>query len=162
MNAFSTFAIPPEINNTYLTLIPNTPHPEYVTKYRPIGLCNTIYKIITKIIVHRIHPLLSKIINLTQSSFIPGRCAADNAILVQEVIHSFKYQKGKTGNMLLKIDLEKAFDRLEWSFLHFFLHQLNFPPPLIKLIMSCVTTSFISILIYGKPSPYFQPTRGTR
>lgn len=57
-----------------------------------------------------------------QSSFIPDRRMIDNAIIVQEAMHSFRWQKGKIGNMLLKIDLEKAFDRLEWSLIHYSLH----------------------------------------
>lgn len=62
--------------------------------------------------------------------------------------------------MMLKIDLKKTFDRLEWSFIRYSLASLNFPPKLISLIMSCVTTSSVSILINGKPSKYFHPSRG--
>lgn len=64
--------------------------------------------------------------------------------------------------MLLKLDLEKAFDRLEWSFIRRTLLYFNISPPLVSLIMSCVTTSSISILINGTRTPYFTPTRGIR
>lgn len=70
--------------------------------------------------------------------------------------------KGNNVNMLLKLDLEKAFDKLEWSFIHYSLSSLNFPPTFINLIMSCITTSNISVLINGNPTEYFQPTRGIR
>lgn len=65
-------------------------------------------------------------------------------------------------NMMIKIDLEEAFDRLEWSFIRLSLQHLRFPLALINLIMSCVTTSSISILINGTPIPFFQPSRGIR
>lgn len=64
--------------------------------------------------------------------------------------------------MMIKIDLEKAFDHHEWSFIRYCLQRLNFSSQIIQLIMSCVTTSFITILVNGKPTPFFQPTRGLR
>lgn len=108
-----------------------------------------------KIITNCIRPYLSTIISPTQSTFIPGRRAIDNTIIVQEAVHSFRRKKGKIGNMLFQIDLEKAFDRLEWSFIHYSLHQLNFPPYLIKLIMSYVSTSSSSMLVNGKSTQFF-------
>lgn len=111
--AFNTSTIPKIIKSTFVTLIPKVPRLENINQYRPINLRNTIYKIITKIIVHRMRHLLPNLINPTQSSFIPGHRAVINAIFVQELIHSFHRQKGQTENMMIKIDLEKAFDRLE-------------------------------------------------
>lgn len=70
--------------------------------------------------------------------------------------------KGNNFNMLLKLDLEKVFDKLEWPFIHYSLSSHNFPPTFINLIMSCITTSNISVLISRNPTEYFQPTRGIR
>lgn len=162
MEAFQTNSIPPKINKTYICLVLKIKNPEQITHYRPISLCNTIYKVITKIIVNKIRPYLDKIISPNQCSFISGRRAVDNAIIVQEAIHFFKKTKGSFGKMLLKIDLEKTFDRLEWSFIQQSLHILNFPTNLINLIMSCVSSSSISILINEKPTNYFLPSRGIR
>lgn len=83
---FSTHAISSEINTTYICLIPKNNHVASVIQYRPISLCNTIYKVITKIIVNRLMPLIPKIISPTQTSFQQNRRAADNAIIVQEII----------------------------------------------------------------------------
>lgn len=70
--------------------------------------------------------------------------------------------KGKYPSMLLKLDLEKTFDKLEWSFIRRALSYFNIPPYMIFLIMSCVTTTSISILINGSKTQYFTPTRGIR
>lgn len=105
---------------------------------------------------------MHKIISLNQYSFIPGCRATDNSIIVQEAIHSFNKNNSKKGHMMLKIDLEKAFDRLELSFIRFSLASFNFPLKLISFIMSCVTTSSISILVNGKLTTSFKPTRENR
>ena len=109
--------IPPNLNSTLICLIPKVPNPETVNQFRPIGLCNTLYKTITKILVLKLKPFLSDLIHPLQASFIPGRKASDNVIMVQEIIHSMSLPRSKIGYMAIKIDLEKAYDRLEWSFI---------------------------------------------
>ena len=99
-------------------LILSLTRPETIHQFRPIGLCNTLYKTMTKLLVQRLKPFLSDLIHPFQSSFIVGRKASDNVILTQEIIHSMTISKSKQGLMALKIDLEKAFDRLEWNFIH--------------------------------------------
>nr|XP_016438114.1 PREDICTED: uncharacterized protein LOC107764104 [Nicotiana tabacum] len=139
---------------------PNGLHPFFYQK--PIGLCNTMYKLITKIIVNRIKPLLQNIIGPTQASFLANIRVVDNAIMVQEYITHFQNMKGKNANMILKVDLEKAFDRLEWSFIRESLIFFKFPIKLTTLIMSCLTTSSISILVNGTQTDYFKPSRDIR
>ncbi|XP_060202826.1 uncharacterized protein LOC132631242 [Lycium barbarum] len=80
----------------------------------------------------------------------------------KEYISHFKSMKGRKENMILKIDLEKAFDRLEWSFIREMLSFFNFPAQLSKIIMSCISTSSISVLVNGGKTMPFQPTRGIR
>ena len=143
---FSSGVIPDYINQTLITLIPKCRSPESLSNYQPISLCNTIYKIVTKIILNWIRPFLSGLISPLQAAFVPGRKGLDNAIIVQELIHTMSKKKGRTGVMAIKLDLEKAYDRLEWSFIRDTLNLFNFPDHLISLIMSCVSTTFISIL----------------
>ena len=143
---FSSRVIPNYMNQTLITLIPKCRSPESLSNYWPISLCNTIYKIVTKIIVNWIRPFLSGLISSLQAAFVPGRKGLDNAIIVQELIHTMSKKKGRTGVMAIKLDLEKAYDRLEWSFIRDTLNLFNFPDHLISLIMSCISTTFISIL----------------
>ena len=103
----------PRLNHTYLCLIPKVSHQESVHQYRPISLSNTVYKLVAKILVTRIRPFLRNLINPFQSSFVPGRRGTDNVILLQETIHSFNLKSGGRGYMIIKLDLEKAYDRLD-------------------------------------------------
>lgn len=161
-NTFLTSTMDPSVNTTFLCLIPKCPNAISIKNYRPIGLHNTLYKLIIKIIVFRMKPLFHKIIGPSQASFFQNRRASDHAIIVQEFITHFKKIKGKQGSMILKIDLEKIFNRLEWSFIRDTLHFFSFPQPLISLIMSCVSTTTIFILINGSVFQQFKPSRGIR
>ena len=76
-----------------------------------------MYKIITKITVAKIRLMLDKIVSSVQSNFVPGRKGVNNAIIVQEIIHTISKKKGRKGYMAIKVDLEKAYYKLEWSFI---------------------------------------------
>lgn len=104
-------------NQTLITLIPKIDNPSSPVHFRPIALCNVIYKILTKVIANRLRSILPYMISANQSSFVPGRQTIDNAIVLQEVIHSMNQLHGEKGYMVIKLDLEKAFDRLEWPFM---------------------------------------------
>lgn len=108
---FNSRIISRYMNKTLITLIPKCKNLESLNNYRPITLCNTIYKVVTKIIIERIRPLLQKLISPLQSAFVPGRKGVDNAIIVQELIHTMSKKKGRGGGgVVIKLDLEKAYD----------------------------------------------------
>jgi hypothetical protein len=112
--------------------------------------------------VNRLRPFLDQIVGPFQSSFIPGRGTTNNAIILQEAIHSMRKSKRKKGDMVFKIDLEKAYDNVSWDFLQACLTQNGFPPVTVKLIMYCVTSSSLSILWNGRRLSNFTPTTGLR
>ncbi|PKI70720.1 hypothetical protein CRG98_008953 [Punica granatum] len=87
-------------NDTLIVLIPKNNSLETISHYGPISLCNTLYKIISKILVRRLRPHLGDLISPFQCSFVPGRRSSDNAILLREVIHSFRKRKGKQASIL--------------------------------------------------------------
>lgn len=80
--------VPGNLNDTFITLLPKVDNPEKTTQFRPVGLCNVAYKIITKVLVNHIKPFLPKLISNTQGSFVPERQIKDNIVIVQEVIHT--------------------------------------------------------------------------
>jgi hypothetical protein len=150
------------INNTLLVLIPKVDKPEFISQFRPIAVCNVVYKIITKVIVNRIKPHLDGIISPYQSSFIPGRTIHHNIVVAQEMVHSMAKMKGKKMFMSIKIDLEKAYDRLNWNFVEKCLTDCKFPPKLINIIHHCITSPSYKILWNGDKTDTFIPTRGIR
>ncbi|KAI8563661.1 hypothetical protein RHMOL_Rhmol03G0126400 [Rhododendron molle] len=159
---FQLSSIPEEMNKTFIALIPKKDNPDSIKMFRPISLCNVAYKVVTKIIVARLRPLLTKIISPFQSNFIPGRSTTDNIIITQEVLHTLRGKKGKNGGMIFKIDLEKAYDKVSWKFLFDTLNYFQLNANWIALIMSCVSSVQTSILWNGEPLPEFKPNRGLR
>jgi hypothetical protein len=159
---FTSNTMPPHLNSTLIRLIPKCTKPETISQFRPIGLCSTLYMIVTKILLLRLKHFLSDLIHPFQASFAPGRKASDNIIIVQDIIHSMNTSKSKVGNMAIKIDHEKAFDRQEWSFIRQTLYFFNFPPDWITLIMSCITSTSLAVLVNGERLDTFTPSRGIR
>ena len=123
-----------ELNHTYITLILKVQGAYNFNQFKPISLCNVCYKVILKIIVFRLRPLLNKMIDTTQVTFIPDRNIAKNMILAQEIVHNFRTMRKKKGCIGLKIDFQKAYDRMEWSFLLTTLKAFGFCERFISLI----------------------------
>lgn len=117
LNCLNHKHLPAQINETFLSLIPKTNCTETLMHFRSISLCNVVYKTITKTIVNLLKSLLPKFVSPSQTSFIPGRNISDNVIIFQEVLHSFRKKKGRAGDVMIKLDLEKAYDRLDWAFI---------------------------------------------
>lgn len=124
---FDNSEMPPAANKILICLISKTPDTSILKNFKPISLCNTNYKLITKIIINRIKPLLFSLNSQSQANFLTNRRVSDNVIIMQEFIIHFGKMRGRKGHMNLKIDLEKAFDRLEWSFIKDTFFLLGFP-----------------------------------
>jgi hypothetical protein len=152
--------VPVSFNSTFIALIPKVDCPETFEGFRPISLCNCIYKIISKVIVVRLKTVLSEVISPEQFGFLKG-CQIHEAIgSTQEGLHTIK-----TSHMpaaVIKLDLSKAYDRVSWLYLHLLLIHIGFSLPLVKWIMGCVTIVSFAILINGSTSNFFKPSRGLR
>lgn len=137
---FDTASIPQGLNETALVLISKKKCPTKMTELRPISLCKVLIKIITKVIVNRMKKLLGLIISENQSAFISGRLITDNVMISYEVMHYLKRKKrGKDGFMALKLDMSKAFDRIEWGYLKAILLRMGFNERWVLLIQTCIT-----------------------
>ena len=109
-------------------------------------MCNVIFKIICKCLVDRLRRLLDGMISSTQSAFIPGRLISDNALIAFECIHSLSTLKDRRGDYCAyKLDLAKAYDRVDWHFLKSMLGALGFTTGWINWIMACVTPQIFSV-----------------
>lgn len=85
------------INETLITLVPKIDPVVSILNFRPISLCNVSYKVVTKVLAHRIRGIIGSLANPCQSSFIPTRQCRDNIILAQEIFHSMRKKKRKEG-----------------------------------------------------------------
>lgn len=100
-----------KINHTFLTLIPKKMKSENPGDYRPIALCNALYKILSKELANQLKYILPKLISEEQTSFVPGRSILDGLSIIQEVIHFAS--KNQDACMLMKLDIHKAYDMID-------------------------------------------------
>ncbi|OMO72105.1 reverse transcriptase [Corchorus capsularis] len=138
-------------------------NPISVKDFRHISLFNVIFKIISKALVNWLKEILPQIISQTQSAFVPGRMVFDSAMVAFETVHYLKNKRhGVDGYMALKLDLSKAYDKVEQDFLDSVMRQIGFSKKWILMVMNCVKTVSYSFLINGDQTKKFMPTRGIR
>ena len=152
LDFLNTGNMEPDINFTHIVLIPKIKSPEKMSDFRPISLCNVIYKIISKVLANRLKKILPQVISPSQSAFVPGRLITDNVLVAYESLHAMHCQKkGKTGSIALKLDISKAYDRVEWSFLKGIMEKMGFPEIWIERVMSCVSTPTFQFVLMVNP-----------
>jgi hypothetical protein len=146
LKAINDKNIPDGWNETVIVLIPKVDNPEEVAQFRPISLCNVVYKIISKMLAARLKVILPDIISPTQSAFVPGRLITDNVLVAYECVHKIKNKRiGKSGLCAVKLDMHKAYDRVEWDFLRKMMVRLGFHLEWVDLVMACVSSVSYSV-----------------
>ena len=148
------------LNATFITLIPKCDKPTSFSNFRPIYLCNLVYKVISKLVAIRLKVVLEKTISRYQFGFLHDRQIIEPVDIVQEALHSIKTENQQV--LVLKLDLVKAFDRVNWSFLRLVLLQIGIPGNFVSWIMGCVESTNFDVLINGTPSFFFPVSRGIR
>uniref|UniRef100_A0A803QQG6 Reverse transcriptase domain-containing protein n=1 Tax=Cannabis sativa TaxID=3483 RepID=A0A803QQG6_CANSA len=151
------------VNETILVLISKVKNASRVKDFRPISLCSTLYKVVSKTIANRLKSTLLDLISHNQGAFLSDRIIFDNIIIANKVIHAITNRKhGKVGWAALKLDMEKAFDKVEWAYIEHILQHFGFPYPFISLILNCLSSVSFRLRINNCLSHQILPTRGIR
>ncbi|KAL9673458.1 hypothetical protein QQ045_029716 [Rhodiola kirilowii] len=136
------------INKTLIVLIPKKKEAVRVEDWRPISLCT---------------PILSQVISCHQSAFVKGRIITDNLVVAHEIAHFLKSRRDDHRFFAsFKVDMSKAYDRVEWPFLENLLNRMGFAPKWIDRVMTCVRTVSYQIKVNGGVSKVIWPNRGLR
>ncbi|KAL5813119.1 hypothetical protein ACOSQ3_028069 [Xanthoceras sorbifolium] len=118
-----------EMSRAVVALIPKVKSPIKISDFRPISLCNVTYKLVAKVLANRLKLVLNDIIASSQSAFVPERLITDNVVVGFECLHHLNNRrKGSKGLAALKLDMSKAYDRVEWVFLQKMMEKLSFDP----------------------------------
>ena len=129
-----------------------------IKDFRPISLVGGIYKLILNMLANRFQRLAHGLISNSQNAFMKGRQTLDFVLIAFECIDS----RLKTPRVLCKLDVEKTYDHVNWSFLMYLLQRCGFLDMWRKWIICCIPNAKFSILINGSPSDFFGSTRGIR
>ena len=136
------------LNVTWVTLIPKVENPTSIEDFRPISMVGTLYKIISKI-SSRLKEVIAPLIDESQSAFVMNRQILDGVLIANESLRWLK--KKKIPGTLIKLDFQKAYDSVNWSFLELVMEKLDFGRTWIRWIMNCVSSASMSILLNGSP-----------
>jgi hypothetical protein len=155
--------MPRKWNDTVVVLIPKVQNPDKLKDLRPISLYNVIYNVASKVLSNQLKIIPPDVILENQSAFVPRRLITDNILIAYELTHYLQNKRsGLDSYAAIKLDMSKAYDRVEWEFLETMMLQLGFDERWVQLIMECVTTISYRIKVNGELTDEIIPSRGLR
>ncbi|KAH0695796.1 hypothetical protein KY289_013278 [Solanum tuberosum] len=158
---FNGHIMPKFMSHACLVLLPKIEHPNNFSEFRPISLSNFTYKIISKILCLRLAPILPNLISENQSGFVKGRSISENIMLAQEITHYIK--KPQEGdNVVIKLDMAKANDRVSWVFTCIAMRTMGFGEVFIDLLWRTMSNNWYSVIVNGSRHGFFHSTRGLK
>ncbi|XP_060190609.1 uncharacterized protein LOC132619859 [Lycium barbarum] len=158
---FEGQTLPKSITHTNLVLLPKKNVVEAFSDMRPISLSNFINKVISRVVHDRLDKLLTKVISPNQSGFVKGRNIMENVLLTQEIVTDIR-KRGKTANVVIKLDMAKAYDRVSWLYLCKVMGKMGFSSFFIDLIWRLLANNWYSVLLNGQAHGFFHSTRGVK
>ncbi|CAN0926381.1 LINE-1 reverse transcriptase homolog [Linum grandiflorum] len=157
---FVTCSLPLSLNSTFVTLVPKKDAVTDFKDLRPISLVGGVYKIISKMLIGRMKPVMGEIISPNQCAFVGNRQILDAALIANEIIDS--RVRSLVPGLVIKLDIEKAYDHVNWECLFKVMDMVGFHPIWISWVKCCVSTASFSVLVNGEASGYFRSSRGLR
>lgn len=163
LNILHGAPIPSQMNATNVALIPRVKDPTEISQFRPISLCNVLYKLVSKAIVMRLKTILPSLVTENQSAFVLDRLIIDNALIALELFYTMKKRnRSRKGVIAMKLDMSKAYDRVEWGFLRKLMLTMGFDERWVNLIMDYVSSISYSFIINREVLGSLSPSRGLR
>ncbi|XP_027069890.2 uncharacterized protein [Coffea arabica] len=153
--------LPRSITATSIVLLPKVENPQDFKHFRPISLCNFTNKIISKLLSARLAMILPRIISPQQNGFVQGRQITDNFLLAQELVADIG-KSNRGGNVVIKLDMMKAYDKVSWPFLLQVLRYFGFSETWIDMIWRLISNVWFSVLVNGGSNGFFRSSRGLR
>jgi hypothetical protein len=147
-------------NYGVIILLPKVKPATNIKQFRPICLLNVIYKIITKTLTLRLTAVIDKVISPFQIAFIPGRNILEGVVILQEVLHELR--STKSAGVLIKLDFEKAYNKVNWNFLEEVLNRKGFVETWIQWIGKAVRGGRVCIDLNGDRDAFFRSYKGLR
>ncbi|RVW54301.1 Transposon TX1 uncharacterized 149 kDa protein [Vitis vinifera] len=148
------------LNATFLVLIPKKVGAEDLGDFRPISLVGSLYKWLAKVLANRLKKVVGKVISKAQGAFVEGRQILDAVLIANEAIDSTL--KNNESAILCKLDIEKAYDNVDWTFILTVMQKMGFGEKWIRWIKWCISTASFSVLVNGTPTGFFQSSKGLR
>jgi hypothetical protein len=148
------------INSTFISLIPKVHRSKEINDFHPISLVGGVYKIIAKVLANRMRRVMGRIISKPQNAFVKGRQILDLVLIANECLN--RMLKSEEPGVLCKLDMEKAYDHVDWNFLLYLLRRCGFREKWCLWIKHCISSAFFLVLINGVLFGFFGSSHRVR